>query len=113
MNVVCSAIHAVIPTVGEGTIAGPLETHVASCVRCRSEVIRYRSMHRELKALELSTDTAPVDLTRNVLKNLGPVAVADREPRRDNRVPVAAAAVVATAAAGTVVLLRLYRDRAA
>jgi hypothetical protein len=70
-------------------------------------------MHRELKALELSFDTAPVGLTRSVLKSLGPVAVADREPRRDNRVPVAAAAVVATAAAGTVVLLRLYRDRAA
>lgn len=113
MKVVCSAIHAVLPTLGEGTITGPFETHVASCVRCRSEVIRYRNMHRELRALELSLDMAPVGLTRNVMKGLGPVAVANREPRRDNRVPVAAAAVVATAAAGTVVLLRLYRERAA
>jgi len=70
-------------------------------------------MHRELKGLEQLLDVAPRGLTRNVLTRLGPVAVADREPRRDNRIPVAAAAVVATAAAGTVVLLRLYRERAA
>ena len=113
MNVVCSAIHVALPTVGEGTIAGPLEGHVESCVRCRSEMVRYRSMHRDLKALELSLEVAPEGLSRSVQNSLGPVAVVAREPRRDNRVPVAAAAVVATAAAGTVVLLKLYRERAA
>jgi hypothetical protein len=47
------------------------------------------------------------------MDRLGPVAVEPFESRLDPRVPVAAAAVVATAAAGTVVLYKLYRDHAA
>jgi anti-sigma factor RsiW len=113
MSVVCSAIHVVLPTVGEGAITGSLEAHVESCIRCRSEVARYRSMFRELEALEASVERAPGGFAAEVMDGLGPVAVADREPRRDNRVPVAAAAAVATAAAGTAVLYRLYRQRAA
>ncbi len=113
MSIVCSAIQVALPTIGEGTITGPLESHVESCLRCGTEVVLYRDMLRELEALEMSLDGAPQGLTRNVMNSLGPVAVAQREPRRDARVPVAAAAVVATAAAGTAVLLKLYREHAA
>ncbi|MEN8041219.1 MAG: hypothetical protein ABFR95_06910 [Actinomycetota bacterium] len=112
MNVLCSAVHVALPTVGEAAITGPLAAHVDSCMPCRGEVLRYRQMYRELDALEIDSHRAPSDLTNQVVANLGPVALVEHEPRRDNRLPVAAA-VVATAAAGTAVLYKIYRDRAA
>jgi len=65
-------------------------------------------MYSDLEALEMSLELAPHDLPSNVMKYLGLVAVAEWKPSRDHRIPVAAAAVVATAAAGTVVLVKLY-----
>jgi hypothetical protein len=47
------------------------------------------------------------------MASLGPVAVPDLDESNDHRVQVAAAAALATAAAGTAVLMRLYRHRAA
>jgi hypothetical protein len=70
-------------------------------------------MYRELESLDLAQYRAPRGFVGAVTDNIGPVAVEDVGPRIDPRVPVAAAAVVATAAAGTAVLYKLYRDRAA
>ena len=113
MNVVCSAVHVALPTVGEAAITGPLANHVESCMACKGEVIRYRTMYRELEALDGTEHRAPQGLAAAVMNSLGPVAVEESVQRRDSKVPVAAAAVVATAAAGTAVLLKIYRDRAA
>lgn len=113
MNVVCTAVHLALPTVGPGAVTGALESHLDTCVRCTAEVAGYRKMYSQLEALETSLEPAPDDLETNVMKRLGLVAVADWQPHRDHRIPVAAAAVVATAAAGTVVLVKLYRERAA
>jgi hypothetical protein len=41
MNVMCSAIQAALPTVGEAAITGPLAAHVETCMPCRGEVLRY------------------------------------------------------------------------
>ena len=113
MSVMCSTVHVALPTVGEAAITGPLATHMESCMACKGEVIRYRTMYRELEALDSARYRAPQGLATAVMNDLGPVAVEVRSPRRDPRVPVAAAAVVATAAAGTAVLYKLYRDHAA
>lgn len=113
MNVMCSAIHVALPTVGESAITGPLAAHVASCSSCWGEVARYQSMYSQLESLDLSAHRAPTGFLDSVTGHLGPVAVDTAESRLDPRVPVAAAAVVATAAAGTAVLFKLYRDHAA
>jgi hypothetical protein len=70
-------------------------------------------MYRELHDLDRVKYRAPSGHIAAVMNGLGPVAVTTPEPRMDHRVPVAAAAVVATAAAGTAVLFKLYRDHAA
>lgn len=113
MSVMCRAVHVSLPTLGESVLPGPLASHVETCVPCRGEVVGYRTMHRELDAMAATTQRAPGGLTNDVLASLGPVAVVSEPAKRDHRVPVAAAAVVATAAAGTAVLFRLYRQRAA
>ena len=113
MNVMCSAVQAALPTVGEAAITGPIAAHVESCVPCQGEIVTYRAMYRELASLDRTRYRAPYGTTASVMDGLGPVAVEGDGPRRDPRVPVAAAAVVATAAAGTAVLYKLYRDHAA
>jgi hypothetical protein len=70
-------------------------------------------MYRELDALNPTEYRAPKDFVPGVTDGLGPVLVEPDAPRLDPRVPVAAAAMVATAAAGTAVLYKLYRDHAA
>jgi len=116
VSVMCSAVRVAMPTVGEASITGPLATHVETCVPCKGEVVRYRSMYRGLEALDATRYRAPQGFVSAVTSELGPVVVELGEPRMDPRmdprVPVAAA-VVATAAAGTAVLYKLYRDRAA
>lgn len=113
MNVMCSAVHVALPTVGEAAITGPITAHVETCVPCRAEIIKYRAMYRELASLDPNRYRAPYGTTAAVMGNLGPIAVEGDVSRIDPRVPVAAAAVVATAAAGTAVLYRLYRQHAA
>jgi hypothetical protein len=70
-------------------------------------------MYSQLESLDPVAHRAPRGLVESVTSQLGPVAVETAESRIDPRVPVAAAAVVATAAAGTAVLFKLYRDHAA
>ncbi|NHZ71001.1 MAG: hypothetical protein GWP18_05100 [Proteobacteria bacterium] len=113
MNVVCSAVSVALPTVGVAGITGPLASHVDMCERCSVEVEGYGSMYTQLASLNDRHITAPGGFPQRVMASLGPVAIADRDSHRDHLVPVAAAAALATAAAGGAVLFRLYRQRAA
>lgn len=113
MSVLCSAVSVTLPTVGVGTVDGPLASHAGSCDHCRVEIAAYEEMYSTLAMMRESVVSAPSGLQHRVMASLGPVAVPGFEERRDHLVPVAAAAALATAAAGTAVLFRLYRHRAA
>ncbi len=113
MNVVCTAVSMTLPTLDLPGVAGFVSTHVESCERCRDEVESYRVLHDALTAMRDDIVPAPGDLHPRVMASLRPEAVPDLEVAHDHRVQVAAAAAIATAAAGTAVLVRLYRHRAA
>lgn len=113
MSVLCSAISAALPTVGGNAVSGPFASHLESCAHCRGEVAAYGEIYTSLEAMRQRRVSAPAALPYRVMASLGPVAAPELEERRDRRVPVAAAAALATAAAGTAVLVSLYRHRAA
>ncbi len=113
MSVLCSAVSVTLPTLGAAAIDGRLASHAATCDHCLAEMAAYAQMHTTLASLRAHVEPAPSSLEHRVMASLGPVAVSTYEDRRDHRVPVAAAAALATAAAGTAVLFRLYRHRAA
>ena len=113
MSVVCSAVSVALPTLGSDLIGGRLWSHIESCDDCRMHYVGYRVMYDGLANLRFVQTPAPVGFSHSVMESLGPVAVPDLEDRWDHVVPVAAAAAFATAAAGTAVLLRIYRHRAA
>jgi len=113
VNILCSAVSVALPTVGGNAVNGPLASHVESCAHCRGEVAAYGEIHTSLEAMRQRRVSAPPALPHRVMASLGPVAVPELKERHDRRVPVAAAAALATAAAGTAVLVSLYRHRAA
>ena len=113
MSVLCSAVSVALPTVGTDAIGRRLQSHVGSCDQCRAQYAAYTEMYRGLADLKRVHITAPAALPQRVMAKLGPVAVPDLEDRWDHVVPVAAAAALATAAAGTAVLFKMYRQRAA
>jgi anti-sigma factor RsiW len=113
MNVMCSAVHFAIDTVGTSAVTGPLAAHTERCEACERELAEFSAVEESLGSLGLESHTAPEDLRETVMDSLGPVAVPDFEHRTSLAVPVAAAAFVATAAAGTAVLIRLRRQSAA
>lgn len=116
MTVVCSTVRVALDTVGPAAITGPLGSHVESCPACASDVELSETLTTRLRMLPRSEFRAPGEFTEAVMDSLGPVAVPDLDPRHSRVVPIAAAvatAAMATAAAGTVVILRLRRTRAA
>ncbi len=112
MSVMCSAVHVALDTVGTSAVQGPLAGHVERCAVCEQDVRRLRAMTVALRSLDPQAHGAPRELRPAIMGALGPVAVPDLAPGISLKVPVAAA-VVATAAAGTAVLIRLRRARAA
>lgn len=113
MSVMCSAVTVALPTVGNDLIGSRLWSHIESCEDCQAQYTGYRLMYKGLADLSHVQISAPAGLPQRVMMSLGPVAVPDPEDRWDHVVPVAAAAALATAAAGTAVLLKMYRHRAA
>ena len=113
MNVMCSAVHVALDTVGTGVVAGPVAGHVGRCAACEREVTELRIVQEALETLDPAAYAAPRQLQMSVMGALGPVAVPDAEHRVSLAVPVAAAALVATAAAGTAALIMLRRQSAA
>ncbi|KAA3638551.1 MAG: hypothetical protein DWP92_05960 [Armatimonadetes bacterium] len=112
MNVMCSAVHVALDTVGTSAVTGPLAVHVERCDTCDHAVRSLQEVTVALRSLDPETYTAPRELEPDVMNALGPVAVPDPDHGMSLKVPVAAA-VVATAAAGTAVLIRYRRTRAA
>ena len=113
MSVMCSAVTVALPTIGAEPIGGRLWSHIESCDECASHYERYSEMYDALAGLRHVEMVAPTGLPDRVMASLGPVPVPDLEERWDHVVPVAAAAALATAAAGTAVLFKIYRHRAA
>jgi len=73
-------------------------------------------MPAEIASLPVDEFRTMPGFSEDVMQSLGPVAVPDLEPRQSKVVPIAAAvatAAVATDAAGTAVVLRFRRTRAA
>lgn len=113
MKVTCSAVHMAVGTVGTGAVTGPVASHVERCDACERELVEIHRVEEAMASLSHETHEAPAHLHTAVMSSLGPVAVPDLDPRSSFAVPVAAAAFVATAAAGTAVLIRLRRQSAA
>ena len=113
MSVMCSAVSVALPTVGSDLIGGRLWAHIESCEDCQTQYLSYREMYDGLSDLQHSHISVPAGLPQRVMATLGPVVVPDLDDRWDHVVPVAAAAALATAAAGTAVLLKMYRRSAA
>jgi len=113
VSVLCSAVAVALPTLGNDLIGTRLWSHIESCADCQTRHAGYREMHDELADLRFVQIPAPIGLSQKVMASLGPVAVPDLDDGWDHVVPVAAAAALATAAAGTAVLVKLYRHRAA
>jgi hypothetical protein len=113
MNMMCSTVHVALDTIGTGAATGPLATHIERCDVCERELDEFTLVEEALGSLELAPYEAPQNLQASVMGSLGPVAVPDLESRVSFAVPVAAAAVVATAAAGTAALIMLRRLNAA
>jgi hypothetical protein len=93
-----------------------MNSHIEGCFNCRSELSGHRTLERELTLLRSAEIRAPREVFPRVMADIGPWAVPEPEPSRGGYVRVAAAAAfatTATAAAGTAVLFRLYRQRAA
>ncbi len=113
MSVMCSVVSVTLPTLGTDGIGGRLWSHVESCDECRSLFAQYDEMYGALAELRHVHVTAPGGLPERVMVSLGPVAVPDTDERWVHVLPVAAAAALATAAAGSAVIFRIYKHRAA
>ncbi len=113
MSVLCPAVHIALHTVGPGAVSGPLAAHANACDFCEADYAAFRLVEDTLASLGRTVHPAPAFLPAAVMASLGPAAVPDLEPRVSVAIPVAAAAFIATAAAGTAVLIRMRRQTAA
>ena len=116
MTVVCTAVRTTLDTAGSGALAGPLAAHVETCRSCSEVVMRFSTLTRDLQALPLDEFRAPSALGDAVMSSLRPVAVPDPAPKHGVIRPVTvvvATAAMATAAAGTAVIMHIRRARAA
>lgn len=116
MNLMCHTFRLTVDSVGLPGIAGPLAVHAEHCHECRPTYAVLVTMHDQLRALPMDQHRAPEGFQPGVMGALGPGLVPDLGRRSPKVVPIAAAvatAAVATAAAGTVVILKLRRVRAA
>jgi anti-sigma factor RsiW len=113
MSVMCSVVSVALPAIGTESIGERLLSHAESCSECRSLFTQYDEMYDALAELRYAHMVAPGEMSQRVMASLGPVVVPDSDERWDRVLPVAAAAALATAAAGTAVIFRIYRQRAA
>ncbi len=79
------------------------DTHIASCLRCQVEAIRYRTLLRSLAELRTETVAAPPALAAFVTSGLG---LAPSVPKKAAGVEAALAAAGIAAVAGAVALWR-------
>lgn len=79
------------------------DAHVASCLRCQVEAVRYRTLLRQLRALGAETVVAPPGLTAVVRSGLSP---RPSPPKKTAGKEAAVAAAGVMAVAGAVALWR-------
>ncbi len=113
MSMRCVAVKATLSARGEPGLTSPMSSHVVDCFACRSELSTHRNLHNSLKGLRAVEMVAPTHLLPNVMAETVPWVVPDQPEGFSRRIPVAAAAALATAAAGSAVLFKLYRQRTA
>jgi hypothetical protein len=111
MTIRCVTVKATLSARGEHGLTPPMSFHVGECFSCRRELSTHRNLSSGLGDLRDVEIAAPADVLPNVMAEIVPWSVPDLA--RHRRLPVAAAAAVATAAAGSAVLFRLYRQRTA
>lgn len=113
MRMRCVVVKSTLSVRGEPGITSSMSSHVGGCFACRSELSTHRRLHTTLSDLKGVEMIAPSQVLPNVMAETVPWVVPDLPDRFSRRVPVAAAAALATAAAGSAVLFRLYRQRTA
>jgi hypothetical protein len=112
VKLMCRTFDLTVDSIGLAGVAGPVARHAESCVDCGVVLAAMRVIDGGLRSLDSDYYRAPDTLQPAVMASLGPGLAPEHEHRMSLKVPVAAA-VVATAAAGTAVIVRLLRTRAA
>lgn len=84
--------------------------HISTCIRCQAEVVRYRSVVRDLGALRHELATAPMNTAQTVLAGLDRSSGA---PRRRRTIETAAATGAVVAVAGALAFAGWRRRQAA
>lgn len=108
----CDAVTGMLPAfvAGEVELGGDAAGHVATCLRCQADVVRYRRMLRTLHALREDTEDPPPGVLAGILSRL------DGGGHRDGQVlggwaVVLGLAVVAGASGAAAVLVWSNRRR--
>ena len=112
MHMMCRTFDVTVSTIGLVGVAGPLAKHAERCVDCRVVLEAMLIVDNHLDSLDAEHYRAPDGFQPAVMASLGPGLAPEHGHRMSMKVPVAAA-VVATAAAGTAVIVRILRTRAA
>lgn len=112
MRLMCRAFDATVGSVGLIGVTRPLVRHAERCADCGVVLAAMRVVDAGIESLDIDYYRAPDTLQPAVMASLGPGLAPEHDHRMSLKVPVAAA-VVATAAAGTAVIVRLWRTRAA
>lgn len=105
----CAEVAATLPAhvAGEAPLDPRVEAHVAQCLRCQAEIVRYRRMLRTLHALRDDTPEPPSTVLADILTRVG----ADEAEGRRLLGAAVIIAVAAGAAGGAGVILWLTQRR--
>ena len=95
-----------------GVLPRPLAGHVASCLRCQTDIARYRRLRRELGRLAWRIDVAPRSIVPRVDQAIAPRLALAEPPRHNARLAATIAGATAAAVGGVVIAVWL-RTRAA
>lgn len=91
------------------TFQGELEAHVAGCLRCQAEMVRYRRLRNELAGLRTTPGVSVDGLFEDIVHSLD-ASVWARFAARHGRQAICTVAAAA-GAAGAIVLLGRARGR--
>jgi len=93
---------------GETSLPARVEVHLAHCLQCQAEAVRYRRLRRQLRRLDDRVFLAPATLAPAVAAGLG----SEHHPSRRVAVFGAAATGAVVVAAGAVAIAGLRRSQA-
>ena len=93
---------------GEGALGSRDQAHVAECLRCQAEAVRYRRQHRLLTGLRTEVVPAPAGLVEDVMAEI----TGEEQPTRRIAV-LGGAAAGAVVVAGAVAFVGLRKVTAA